>query len=71
MEVSRMSVFPTSFGRGRFQGNLFSLENESDLKIIYLTSRIIKTSFYCRFFPSCSRIVKYEPLKQPLNFKRY
>ena len=40
MEVSKKSFFPTSLGRGRFQGNLFSVENESDLQIIYLTSFI-------------------------------
>ena len=60
MEVSNKSVFPTSFGRGRFQGNLFSFQNESDLHIIYLTSLISKTSFCCRLLPSCSGIVKYE-----------
>ena len=27
MEVSNKSVLPTSFGRGRLQGNLFSFEN--------------------------------------------
>ena len=26
LTVSEKSVFPTSFGRGRFQGNLFSFE---------------------------------------------
>ena len=31
MGVCNKSVFPTSFGRGRFQGNLFSLET----KVIY------------------------------------
>ena len=60
MEVSNKSVFPTSFGRGRFQGNLFSFENESDSQIIYFTLLIIKTSFYCRLVPSSSRIVKFE-----------
>ena len=38
--VSKKLVFPSSFGGGYFQENLFSLENESDLQIIYLTSRI-------------------------------
>ena len=54
------SVFPTSFGRGRFQGNLFSFGKESDLQIIYLTSLVSKTSFCCRLLSSCSIIVKYE-----------
>ena len=40
MEVSEKSVFPTSFGCDHFQENLVSLENESDLLIIYLTSLI-------------------------------
>ena len=44
MEVSKKSVIPTSFGRDRFQGNLFSFENESYLQVIYLTSLISKTS---------------------------
>ena len=60
MEVSNKSVFPTSFGRGRLQGNLFSFENESDLQIIYLTSLISKTSFYRWLLPDCSRMVKYQ-----------
>ena len=38
MEVSKKSVFSTSFDRDRFQENLSSFENESDLQIIYLTS---------------------------------
>ena len=38
MEVNKKSVFSTSFGRDRFQENLSSFENESDLQIIYLTS---------------------------------
>ena len=59
-EVIKTSVFPTSFGRDRFQGNLISFGNESDLKIVYLTSLISITSFYCRLLPSCSRIVKYK-----------
>ena len=46
MENCKKSVFPTSFGRSPFQGNLFSFENESDLQIIYLTSLISKTSFH-------------------------
>ena len=58
MEVSKKSVFPTSFGLRHFQWNLFSFENKSDLQISYLTS--LKTSFYSRLLPSCSRIVKYE-----------
>ena len=57
MGVSKKSVFPTSFGRGRFEGNLFSFENESDLQIIYLTSLISRTSFYYKLLPSFSRIV--------------
>ena len=60
MEVSKKSVFPTSFGHGRFQGNLLSFKNKSDLQIIYLMSLISKTSFYCRPLRSCSRMVKYE-----------
>ena len=33
---SEMSVFPTSFGRGRFQGNLFSFEKQKWLhKILF------------------------------------
>ena len=60
MEVINKSVFRTSFGRGRFQENLFSFENESDLQLIYLTSFISETSFYCRLLPSCNRMVKYE-----------
>ena len=69
MEVSEKSVFATSFGRGPFQGNLFSFKNKIDLHIIYLTSLISKTSFYCRLLLSCSRIVKYELQKQPFDFK--
>ena len=60
MEVSNRSVFPTSFDRGRFEGNLFSFENGSDLQIIYLTLLISKTSFYRCFLRDCSRMVKYE-----------
>ena len=29
LTVSEKSVFPTSFGRGRFQGNLFSFEKHN------------------------------------------
>ena len=56
MKVSKKSVFPISFTRGRFQGNFLSFENENDLQMIYLTSH--KASFLCRLLPSCSRIVK-------------
>ena len=45
-ENSKKSVFPTSFGGGSFPGNLFSFENKSDLQRYYLTSLVIKTSFY-------------------------
>ena len=34
--VSDRSVFPTSFGRGRFQGNLFSFENHKWLQKIFI-----------------------------------
>ena len=39
LKVSEKSFFPTSFGLGRFQGNLFSFEktNESGYKRFYLT----------------------------------
>ena len=60
MEVIEKSVLATSFGRGPFQGNLFSFKNKIDLQIIYLTSLISETSFDCRLLLSCSRIVKYE-----------
>ena len=60
MEVSKKSVFRTSFGLDRFQGNVLSFENENDILIIYLTSLIGKTSFYCRFLPGYNRVVKYE-----------
>ena len=32
LTVSEKSVFPTSFGRGRFQGNLFSFEKHKWLQ---------------------------------------
>ena len=57
MEVSKKSVFPTGFGRGYFQRNLFSFKFESDLQRIYLTSLISLMSFYHKLFPSCSRTV--------------
>ena len=60
MQLSKKSVFPTSFGRGHFQENLFSFKNKSDLQIIYLTSLINKMSFYCRLLQSCSRTVEYK-----------
>ena len=59
MEVSKNSVFPTSFCLSRLPGNLFSCGIGSDLEIICLTSLISKTSFYWRLLPSCSRIVKF------------
>ena len=34
LTVSEKSVFPTSFGRGRFQGNLFSFEKHKWLQKI-------------------------------------
>ena len=55
MEGSKKSLFSTSFDRGR----LFPFENESDLQIIHSMSLIIKTSFYCRLLPSCSKIKNY------------
>ena len=49
LTVSEKSVFPTSFARGRFEGNLFSFENISDYRKSYLTSYVcrylIMTSF--------------------------
>ena len=37
LTVSEKSVFPTSFGRGRFQGNLFSFEKHKWLqKILFV-----------------------------------
>ena len=36
LTVSEKSVFPTSFGRGRFKGNLFSFEKHKCLlKILF------------------------------------
>ena len=35
LTVSEKSVFPTSFGRGRFQGNLFSFEKQRLQKILF------------------------------------
>ena len=60
MEVSKKSVYQTSFGRGPFQGNLLSFENESDLQINHLASVISQTSFYYRLLPRCSGIAKSE-----------
>ena len=40
LSVSDKSVFPTSFGRGRFQGNLFSFEKHKWLQKFYLTSYV-------------------------------
>ena len=34
LTVSEKSVFPTSFGRGRFEGNLFSFEKHKCLQKI-------------------------------------
>ena len=36
LTVSDKSVFPTSFGRGRFQGNLFSFEKQKWLQKIFI-----------------------------------
>ena len=35
LTVSEKFVFPTSFGRGRFQGNLFSFEKQRLQKILF------------------------------------
>ena len=40
LTVSEKSVFPTSSGRGRFQGNLFSFENISGYRRFYFTSYV-------------------------------
>ena len=40
LTVSEKSVFPTSFGRGRFQGNLFSFEKHKGYRRFYLTSNV-------------------------------
>ena len=42
--VSKKSVFPTSFGRGRFQGNLFSFEKHKWLQKIVFDVICLKTS---------------------------
>ena len=40
LTVSGKSVFPTSFGRGRFQGNYSHLKNISGYRRFYLTSYV-------------------------------
>ena len=42
LTISEKSLFPTSFRRGRFQGNLFSLKNISGYRRFYLTSYVSK-----------------------------
>ena len=51
LTVSEKSVFPTSFGRGRFQGNLFSFEKYKWLQydlfdVIYLEIRHNGVAFF-------------------------
>ena len=53
MEVNKNTVF----GRDRFQGNLFSIENESHLQIIYFTLVIGQMSFSYKLHASCNTVV--------------
>ena len=51
LTVSEKSVFPTSFGRGRFQGNLFLFEKHKWLQkilfdVIYLEIRHNGVAFF-------------------------
>ena len=47
LTVSEKSVFPTSFGRGRFQGNLFSFEKHKWLqKILFDVICLICFAFF-------------------------